>query len=148
MNKSVAEVLLVDDSVDDVELAVNALSAYWPADRITTVHDGVEARDYLYCRGNYANRPPVNPALVLLDIKMPKVDGLDVLRTIKNDQRLKTIPVVMLSSSREARDVNDSYRGGSNAYVVKPLVFAEFHAAIRKLGEFWLTTNELPSSDT
>ena len=146
MSKAVAEVLLVDDSVDDVELAVNALSAYWPVERITTVHDGAEARDYLYCRGNYADRPPVNPALILLDIKMPKVDGLDVLRTIKNDHRLKTIPVVMLSSSREERDVNDSFRGGSNAYVVKPLVFAEFHAAINKLGAFWLVTNELPSS--
>ena len=147
MNRAVAEVLLVDDSVDDVELAVHALSAYWPAERITTVHDGAEARDYLYCRGNYANRPPVNPALVLLDIKMPKVDGLDVLRTIKNDQRLKTIPVVMLSSSREERDVDDSYRGGSNAYVVKPLVFSEFHAAIRKLGAFWLATSELPATN-
>ena len=147
MNRAVAEVLLVDDSVDDVELAVNALSAYWPAERIITVHDGAEARDYLFCRGNFADRPPVNPALVLLDIKMPKVDGLDVLRTIKNDQRLKTIPVVMLSSSREERDVDDCYRGGSNAYVVKPLVFAEFHATIHKLGEFWLATNELPSSN-
>jgi CheY-like chemotaxis protein len=147
MNRAGAEVLLVDDSVDDVELAVNALSAYWPAERITTVHDGAEARDYLYCRGKYANRPRVNPALILLDIKMPKVDGLDVLRTIKNDQQLKTIPVVMLSSSREERDVNDSYRSGSNAYVVKPLVFAEFHAAINKLGAFWLATNELPTSN-
>ena len=147
MNRAAAEVLLVDDSVDDVELAVNVLATYWPAERITTVHDGAEARDYLYCRGKYANRPPVNPALVLLDIKMPKVDGLDVLRTIKNDQRLKTIPVVMLSSSREERDVNDSYRDGSNAYVVKPLVFAEFHAAIKKLGAFWLSTNELPASN-
>ena len=146
MNKGGAEILLVDDSVDDVELAVNALSAYWPAERITIVQDGAEARDYLFCRGNYAGRPPVNPALILLDIKMPKVDGLDVLRTIKNDHRLKTIPVVMLSSSREERDVNDSYRSGSNAYVVKPTVFAEFHAAIRKLGAFWLAANELPPS--
>ena len=111
MNRSGAEVLLVDDSVDDVELAVKVLADYWPAERITTVHDGAEARDYLYCRGNFANRPPVNPALVLLDIKMPKVDGLDVLRTIKNDQRLKTIPVVMLSSSREERDVVGAFSG-------------------------------------
>jgi CheY-like chemotaxis protein len=147
MNRTAAEVLLVDDSVDDVELAMNALATYWPAERITTVRDGAEARDYLYCRGTYADRPPVNPALVLLDIKMPKVDGLDVLRTIKNDQLLKTIPVVMLSSSREERDVDDSYRGGSNAYVVKPLVFAEFHAAIKKLGAFWLSTTELPASN-
>ena len=147
MNRAVAEVLLVDDSVDDVELAVNVLAHYWPAERIITVHDGAEARDYLYCRGAYVTRPPVNPALVLLDIKMPKVDGLDVLRTIKNDPRLKTIPVVMLSSSREERDVNDSYRGGSNAYVVKPLVFAEFHLAIKRLGAFWLTANELPASN-
>ena len=147
MNRSVAEVLLVDDSIDDVELAVNVLSDYWPAERITTVHDGAEARDYLFCRGRFTGRPPVNPVLVLLDIKMPKVDGLDVLRTIKSDHRLQTIPVVMLSSSREERDVNDSYRGGSNAYVVKPLVFAEFHAAINKLGAFWLAANELPSSN-
>ncbi len=137
------EILLVDDSVDDVELAVSVLSTYWPADKITVVHDGAEACDYLYRRGQYAQRGPGQPVLVLLDIKMPKVDGLELLRVVKSDMQLKAIPVVMLTSSREERDVRDSYQLGSNAYVVKPLVFAEFQDTLRKLGAFWLTTNEL-----
>ncbi len=139
------EILLVDDSVDDVELAVSVLSTYWPADKITVVHDGADAGDYLYRRGAYAGRGPGEPGLILLDIKMPKVDGLELLRALKSDERLKVIPVVMLTSSREERDVRDSYRLGSNAYVVKPLIFAEFQDTVRKLGAFWLTANEMPA---
>jgi CheY-like chemotaxis protein len=142
------EILLVDDSVDDVELAVSVLSAYWPADKIAVVHDGAEASDYFYRRGAYVARGPGQPVLVLLDIKMPKVDGLELLRVLKGDERLKVIPVVMLTSSREERDVRDSYRLGSNAYVVKPLVFAEFQDTVRKLGAFWLTANEMPAAGT
>jgi CheY-like chemotaxis protein len=142
------EILLVDDSIDDVELAVCVLSTYWPADKITVVHDGAEAGDYLYRRGAYAGRGPGQPVLVLLDIKMPKVDGLELLRVLKGDEQLKVIPVVMLTSSREERDVRDSYRFGSNAYVVKPLVFAEFQDTLKKLGAFWLAANEMAAPGT
>jgi CheY-like chemotaxis protein len=135
-------ILLVDDSVDDAELAINVLSDYGGVDLITLVQDGAAAGDYLHCRGAYAGRAPDNPALILLDVKMPKVDGLELLRDIKSDERLKTIPVVMLTSSREERDVVNSYRLGSNAYVVKPMVFTEFVETIRKIGAFWLKINE------
>jgi len=135
-------VLLVDDSVDDAELAINVLSDFGPVDMITVVHDGAAAVDYLNCRGAYAERQSGNPALILLDVKMPKVDGLELLREIKTDERLRTIPVVMLTSSREERDIASSYRLGSNAYVVKPMVFTEFVEAVRKIGAFWLRVSE------
>jgi len=136
------QVLLVDDSVDDAELAINVLSDFGAVDMITVVHDGAAAVDYLHCRGAYAGRNTGNPALILLDVKMPKVDGLELLRDIKSDENLKTIPVVMLTSSREESDVVSSYRLGSNAYVVKPMVFTEFVEAVRKIGAFWLKVNE------
>jgi hypothetical protein len=136
------QVLLVDDSVDDAELAINVLSDFGPIDMITVVHDGAAAVDYLACRGAYAGREPGNPALILLDVKMPKVDGLELLRDIKSDERLKSIPVVMLTSSREERDIASSYRLGSNAYVVKPMVFTEFVETVRKIGSFWLRVSE------
>ncbi len=136
------QVLVVDDSVDDAELAINVLSDFGAVDMITVVHDGAAAVDYLHCRGAYAGRNTGNPALILLDVKMPKVDGLELLRDIKSDENLKTIPVVMLTSSREESDVVSSYRLGSNAYVVKPMVFTEFVEAVRKIGAFWLKVNE------
>lgn len=136
------QVLLVDDSMADAELAINALSAYGPAEMITVIHDGAAAVDYLQCRGVYAGRAFGNPALILLDIKMPKVDGLELLGAIKSDEKLKTIPVVMLTSSREQSDIVSSYRLGSNGYVVKPMVFTEFVETMRKIGAFWLKTNE------
>ena len=136
------QVLLVDDSVDDAELAINVLSDFGSIDMITVVHDGAAAVDYLQCRGAYAGRSSGNPALILLDVKMPKVDGLELLREIKTDEKLKTIPVVMLTSSREESDVISSYRLGSNAYVVKPMVFTEFVETVRKIGAFWLKVNE------
>lgn len=139
MNK---RVLLVDDSVDDAELAVSVLSDYGPADMISVVHDGAAAVDYLQCRGAYADRSTGNPALILLDVKMPKVDGLELLREIKANERFRTIPVVMLTSSREERDIVSSYRLGSNGYVVKPMVFSEFVESVRKIGAFWLKVNE------
>jgi CheY-like chemotaxis protein len=135
-------VLLVDDSVDDAELAINVLADYGSIEAISVVHDGAAAVDYLHCRGAYAGRTSGNPALILLDVKMPKVDGLELLRDIKSDDRLKTIPVVMLTSSREERDIANSYRLGSNGYVVKPMVFSEFVETVRKIGAFWLKTNE------
>jgi CheY-like chemotaxis protein len=140
------QVLLVDDSVDDAELAINVLADYGPVDMITVAHDGAAAIDYLACRGVYASRTPGNPALILLDVKMPKVDGLELLREIKSDDRFRTIPVVMLTSSREERDILSSYRLGSNGYVVKPMVFSEFVETVRKIGAFWLKVNEPASS--
>lgn len=142
MQKSNGEILLVDDSLDDVELAVSVLSGFWPADKIVVPHDGAEAGDYMFRRGRYSARAPGEPRLILLDIKMPKVDGLELLKSLKSDPELRCIPIVMLTSSREERDLRDSYEMGTNAYVVKPLVFAEFQDALRKLGAFWLTTNE------
>ncbi|MFN7086575.1 MAG: response regulator [Burkholderiales bacterium] len=142
MTDARVKVLLVEDSDYDAELALTALADRCHANEIVVVGDGEDALDYLYFRGNYADRPPGNPALIVLDIKMPKVDGLEVLRTIKTDERLKVIPVVMLTSSREEKDVVESYRLGSNAYVVKPLVFTEFYEAVRELGTFWLKINE------
>ena len=139
MNRNV---LLVDDSVDDAELAINVLSEFGPDEMIAVVHDGAAAVDYLNCRGAYAGRARDNPVLILLDVKMPKVDGLELLGEIKSDERLKTIPVVMLTSSREERDVVSSYRLGCNAYVVKPMVFTEFVETVRKIGAFWLKVNE------
>ena len=143
MPRSSGEVLLVDDSVDDVELAVMVLSAYWPAARIVVARDGAQAGDYLYRRGEYAGRRTAQPVLVLLDIKMPKVGGLELVRILKSDDELKVIPVVMLTSSREERDVRDAHRLGANAYVVKPLAFPEFQETLKKLAAFWLTVHEL-----
>ena len=145
ITKNKSEVLLVDDCAEDLELAMTVLSDYWPAEKIVAVRDGVEALDFLLRRGEYSGRAAVNPALILLDIKMPKIDGIEVLRRIKADPKLRVIPIVILSSSREERDVVECYRLGSNAYVVKPLVFAEFYAALTKLAAFWLSVNEMPA---
>lgn len=134
--------LLVEDSADDAELMLAALSDYCDADKVVIAKDGEEALDYLYGRGSHASRPHGNPVLILLDIKMPKMDGLEVLRVIKSDPALKTIPVVMLTSSREERDVTSSYRLGTNGYVVKPLLFGELHAVLQKTAAFWLSVNE------
>jgi CheY-like chemotaxis protein len=137
-------ILLAEDSANDVELTLAALEEHRLANEIVVVRDGAEALDYLHARGAYANRPPGNPALLLLDLKMPKVDGLDVLRAIKADAGLKTIPVVMLTSSREERDLITSYELGVNSYVVKPVDFSEFMDAVRQIGIFWAVVNEAP----
>jgi len=111
---------------------------------VVVVNDGQEALDYLYCRGKYQMRSHENPVVILLDIKMPKVDGLEVLRTVKADDRMKKIPVVILTSSREESDLVESYKLGVNAYVVKPVDFQQFVDAVKKLGAFWAITNEPP----
>jgi CheY-like chemotaxis protein len=136
--------LLVDDSPDDVELARAVLADYWPAGKIVIVRDGAEACDYLQRQGEHARRGAGNPALILLDIKMPKMDGIELLRTVKSDPALKLIPVIMLTSSREDRDVHDSYRYGCNGYVVKPLVYGDFCSVIKNLCAFWFETNVPP----
>ena len=138
------QVLLVDDSVDDAELAINVLSDFGAVDMITVVHDGAAAVDYLHCRGAYAGRNTGNPALILLDVKMPKVDGLELLRDIKSDENLKTIPVVMLTSSPQEQDVRRSYELGASAYVVKPVDFDEFVQAVKLVGMFWASINQPP----
>lgn len=118
------------------------------ADKVILCHDGAEVLDYLYCRGQFKTRLQGNPAVVFLDLKMPKVNGLEVLRTIKSDATLKPIPVVMLTSSREERDLVESYALGANAYVVKPVEFHQFLKAVKELGIFWGVINEPPPEGT
>ncbi len=137
-------ILLVEDNPNDVELTLEALAEYRLANEIVVVNDGAEALDYLYRHGRVAKRPPDSPGVVLLDLKMPKVDGLTVLKTVKGDPALKTTPIVMLTSSREERDLVESYALGVNAYVVKPVDFAQFSEAVRRLGYFWAVLNERP----
>jgi CheY-like chemotaxis protein len=136
-------ILLVEDSENDVELTIAALAKY-VANQVDVARDGAEALDYLFRRGVFAGRTTGPPALVMLDLKMPKIDGLEVLRTIKADPTLKQLPVVVLTSSREQRDVVKSYELGVNAYVVKPVEFDQFVDAVRQLGLFWLLLNEPP----
>ncbi|MFZ3136283.1 MAG: response regulator [Thermodesulfovibrionales bacterium] len=143
MNK-IKNILLVEDDPNDETLTLKALAEYNLANHIIVAHDGAEALDYLYRRGNFENMPKGNPAVVLLDLKLPKISGLEVLRQIKKDEQLRMIPVVVLTSSREERDLEECYRLGVNAYVVKPVDFHEFIDAIKKLGVFWILTNEPP----
>jgi CheY-like chemotaxis protein len=138
------KILLVEDDSRDVELTLAGLEENHLASKVAVVRDGAEALDYLYCRGKFEARPPGNPILVLLDNKMPKVNGLEVLKTIKIDEHLKTIPVVALTSSRETRDLIEFYKHGVNAYVVKPMDFSDFMKAIRQLILFWAAVNEPP----
>ena len=137
-------ILLAEDNLDDIELTLRVLAEYHLANKVDVVRDGVEALDYLFRRGRFAGRPPGNPALLLLDNKMPRVDGLEVVRRVKADERLKTIPVVMLTSSREQGDLFKSYELGVNAYVIKPVDFYDFVNAVRELGGFWGIVNEPP----
>jgi CheY-like chemotaxis protein len=141
-------ILLVEDSQPDIELTLSALEANNLTNEVVVVRDGVEALDYLQRRGAYAERPVGNPVVVLLDLKMPRLDGLEVLRRVKGDADLKTIPIVMLTSSREETDLIESYRLGVNAYVVKPVDFGQFVAAVEKLGFFWALLNEPPPRAT
>jgi CheY-like chemotaxis protein len=140
----IPRILLAEDSTNDLELTLAALRSHRVANEVDVVRDGAEALDYLYRRGAFSGRSPVPLALVLLDLKMPKVDGLEVLRQIKNDPILRLTPVVMLTSSREEVDLLRSYQLGVNAYVVKPVAFGEFMEAVKQLGAFWAVLNELP----
>jgi len=140
--KTFKRILLAEDDPKDVELTVNALSEYNLANDIFIVHDGAEALDYLYRRGAFAHEPVGNPIAILLDLKMPKVDGIQVLRQIKSDKNLQTIPVVILTSSRESQDLQTCYQLGVNAYVVKPVKFADFVEAVKEIGVFWALINE------
>ena len=137
-------ILYAEDSAADVELTLAALEEHHLANEVVAVGDGVEALDYLYRRGAFASREAGNPAVVLLDLKMPRVDGLEVLRQVKSDPDLRAIPVVIMTSSREERDLVESYRLGVNAYVVKPVDFEQFVAAVKEVGMFWAVVNEPP----
>src|ERR1700674_1541876 len=141
---NLGRILLVETDPKDVELTMTALDEYNLANEVVVARDGEEALDYLYYRGNFMRRAGENPAVMLLDLKLPKVDGLEVLKQIKADEKLKMIPVVVLTSSHEEKDMIASYRLGVNAYVVKPVDFHEFVNAIRELGVFWAVINEPP----
>ena len=137
-------ILIVDDSPRDTEMAVNALEVHNLANQVVVLRDGSEALDYLYRCGEFEGQTTSQPAVVLLDLKMPKVNGLDVLRQIKSDPALKSIPVVVMTSSREEQDMVNSYHLGSNAYVVKPVRFQEFVEAVTQVGVFWGLINDPP----
>jgi two-component system, response regulator len=139
-----SRILLAEDSAQDAELTLEALGEHNLSNSVDVARDGAEALDYLFRRGAHAARQNGNPVLILLDLKMPRVDGLEVLRAVKADPRLRTIPVVVLTSSRAEQDVVRSYELGVNAYVVKPVQFDKFVAAVRELGLFWMLLNEPP----
>jgi two-component system, response regulator len=139
------EILLVEDNPDDVELTLHAFQKHNLANRVHVVRDGAEALDFLFCTGTHEHRRiEDSPKLVLLDLKLPKVDGLEVLRRMKDDPRARMIPVVVLTSSREDRDITESYQLGVNSYIVKPVNFEQFTEAARQLGLYWLLLNEPP----
>jgi two-component system response regulator len=146
MNKNnEVEILLVEDNPDDLEMALLALRKMNLANRIQIARDGVEALDFIFCRNAHAGRKIENgPKVILLDLKLPRVDGLEVLRTLKGDPRTKMIPVVILTSSKEQSDVIESYNLGVNSYIVKPVNFEQFAESVQKLGMYWLLLNQAP----
>lgn len=137
-------ILLAEDNERDVELVLDALEEHRLANEVTVVRDGAEALDYLYKRGEYASRPDGLPIVILLDLKMPKLDGLEVLRQIKGDPKLKVIPVVMMTSSCEEQDLVKSYQLGVNSYLVKPVKFQQFVESVKQLSMYWALLNEPP----
>jgi CheY-like chemotaxis protein len=146
--KTLKRILLVEDNLKDIDLTLAALDEHNLANEVVVARDGVEGLDYLYSRGKFAGRDPGQPAVMLLDIKMPKLNGLEVLRQMRTDPALKNLPVVMLTSSREEPDLAASYELGANAYVVKPVDFAQFVDAVKQVGAFWAVLNEPPPGKT
>jgi two-component system response regulator len=147
MMESAIDIMLVEDNPNDIELAVYAFRKNNIESRTLIVRDGVEALDYIFSRGRYAERRPQDiPRIILLDLKLPKLNGLEVLKQIKSDDTMKKIPVIALTTSKEQSDVNSCYALGVNSYLVKPVVFAEFAEAIRLVVEYWLTLNHFPTS--
>jgi len=140
------KILFVEDDARDVELALEALRDKNIVNEVVVARDGEQALDYIYRRGSYADRPEGNPVVILLDLKMPKVDGIEVVRQLRCDPRTRLIPIVILTSSRESRDLDECYRIGVNAYVVKPVHFPDFISVVRQVGVFWAFLNELPPS--
>ena len=145
--KELRTVLLVEDSLADAEMAMDALAEAHLANPVVHVEDGVECLDYLYGRGAWASREPGDPAVVLLDIKMPRMNGLDVLTRLRADERMRRLPVVILSSSHEESDLARSWDLGANAYVIKPVDVDQFFEAVRTLGRFWAVLNEAPEAE-
>lgn len=145
MTKEIIEILLVEDDPNDVELTLRAFEKNKLANRVHVVRDGEEALEYAFCTGQYASRNmKEGPKVILLDLKLPKVDGLEVLRQLKSDPRTRMIPVVVLTSSREERDIVESYRLGVNSYITKPVDFNRFTEAVQQLNLYWLLLNEPP----
>jgi len=144
MNAEVKRILIVDDSPKDVELVIAALGEKNLANEVDVAEDGEEALDYLYKRGKYCSRGYGNPAVILLDIKMPKMNGIEVLKHIRAEPKFKAIPVIMVTSSREEKDLVESYKLGANSYVVKPVDIVQFIDAIKTLGQYWVVINQLP----
>lgn len=142
--KNLKRILLVEDDPKDVELTLTALAEHNLANEVEVARDGVEALDYLFHRGSFAQRAPGNPVVIMLDLKMPRMDGIQVLRQLKADERTRLIPVVVLTSSHESKDLEECYRLGINAYVVKPVRFAEFIAAVKRTSVFWALVNQPP----
>jgi CheY-like chemotaxis protein len=139
------EILLVEDNQDDLDMALRSLRKANLTNRIQTVRDGAEALEFIFCEGTFAGRKFENPPkVILLDLKLPKIDGMEVLKRIKSDPRTKMIPVVILTSSKEQRDVIESYNLGVNSYIVKPVNFEQFAAAVQELGMYWLLHNQPP----
>jgi two-component system, response regulator len=142
---NILDVLLVEDNPDDVELTLDALKVHKLVNRVKVLRDGEEALDYIFCTGQYADRDIcVRPKVILLDLKLPKVDGIEVLRRIRSDERTKTLPVVVLTSSNEQKDRVDSYALGVNSYIVKPVEFDNFAQAVADIGFYWVLLNKLP----
>lgn len=137
-------ILMAEDNPKDIELTLEALAEHNLANQVVTVKDGVEAMEYLQHEGKYKDRKQGNPAVLLLDIKMPRMNGIEALREIRSDEKLKRLPVVMLTSSREEPDLNECYDLGVNAYVVKPVKFKNFIDAVKQIGVFWALLNEMP----
>jgi CheY-like chemotaxis protein len=140
-------ILLAEDNPNDMELTIEALKEHRLANQVIAVSDGVEVMEYLNYEGRFRNRPKGNPVVLLLDIKMPRMDGIEVLEAIRNNERLKTLPVVMLTSSREEPDLQKCYALGVNAYVVKPVDFKDFLDAVKNIGVFWAMLNEQPPTE-
>lgn len=145
--KTFKRILLAEDDPKDIELTTSALSDYNLANDLFVVRDGVEVLDYLYRRGAFAQEPGGNPIVILLDLKMPKLDGIQVLKQIKSDKYLQMIPVVVLTSSNESQDLEQCYKLGANAYVVKPVKFTDFVEAVKGIGVFWALLNEPPPNN-
>ena len=147
MTEDSVEILMVEDNLYDEELALHALRTHNIANHIKVIRDGAEALEYIFCTGAYVHRSmDTTPKLILLDLKLPKVDGLKVLKCIKSDPRTQTIPVVMLTSSSQERDIVDSYELGVNSYIVKPVDFEQFSKAVQQIGFYWLLLNQPPTT--
>lgn len=142
---NIVEILLVEDNPNDVELTLRALKKANISNQIHVVRDGEEATEFIFCEGKFINRRIEDmPSVILLDLKLPKIDGLDILKRVKSDPRTKSIPVIVLTSSREQKDILESYNLGTNSYIVKPVNFEQFAAAVQQLGLYWLVLNQPP----